>query len=98
MFDIRMMRHLPPPDFGDCSTKCQNVKNKASGQRAPILDVLAFHAFRSLRGAGRKVLPERDARRGRKSPLCKCLRRVWPANRVDEWEVYCPGGKIAKIP
>ena len=39
-----------PPDFGDCSMKCQNVKNKASGQRAPILDVLAFHAFRSLRG------------------------------------------------
>ena len=30
--------------------KCQNVKNKTSGQNAPILDALAFHAFRSLRG------------------------------------------------
>ena len=78
--------------------KCPNVKNRASGQRAPILDVLAFHAFRSLRGPAEGDLPGRYARRGRESPLCKCLLRVWPANRVDEWEVYCPEREIAKIP
>ena len=50
--------------------KCQNVKNKASGQRAPILDVLAFHAFRSLRGR-QKESTGRDARWGRENPLCK---------------------------
>ena len=61
---------LPPPDYGDCSMKCQNVKNKASGQRAPILDVLAFHAFKSLRGR-QKESTGRDARRGRENPLCK---------------------------
>ena len=58
MFDVRLIHLLPPPAFGDCSIKCQNVKNKASGQRAPILDVLAFRAFRSLRGAGRRRVPE----------------------------------------
>ena len=63
MFDVRVipLESIPfalcgvdassaAPRVRDCSTKCQNVKNKASGQRAPILDVLAFHAFRSLRG------------------------------------------------
>ena len=43
---------------GDCSIKCQNIKNRASGQRAPILDVLAFHAFRSLRGLADEKVPE----------------------------------------
>ncbi len=43
---------MPPPRHVHCSRKFHGVKNIASGQKAPILDAMAFPAFRSLSGEG----------------------------------------------